>query len=400
MVGVRGANPRDCSWPWGIALRVLQLTQRFPPALGGVEDHVLRLAKGLHAAGVDVEIATSDLLQDVPLVRLDASSDSYPFRVTRYRGIKIADVPHGLGIISPGMLLGTLSREAEVFHAHAYGYFPTWVAALARRLEGPAFVITPHSDAGRPSWSKRVYDQVVPRMTLRAASRVIALTHREAIHLESLGVRRERIAVIPNGVDLKEFKHLPTAHPSSPHVTALFVGRLDPDQKGLESLLRALAVVPPETDLHLRLVGADWGGGARVRSWASRFGVQDRITLVGAVTRDRLLDEYARADLLVLPSLFEPFGIVLLEAMAAGLPVVASNVGGIPEVVEEGATALLVPPGDPHGLAEALQRVASDDALRREMGRRGRTRVQAFSWAGLVPRIMRVYDEALAEAAA
>ncbi len=378
-------------------MRVLQLTQRFPPAIGGVEDHVFHLSRGLADRGVDVRVATTDLRRDVPFERLPAFGDGSPFLVRRHRARKVMDAPHGLGIISPGMFLDAVGHGADLLHAHAYGYFPTWVGAAAQSLDGASLVVTPHSGPGGDRLSKHLFDRVVPPLTLHRAARVIALTRSEAAYLETLGVPADRIAVVPNGVDLDEFSDIAVERPQRGSIAALFVGRLDSRQKGLEPLVHALARLPASAGVHLRLVGEDWGGAARVRSLARSLGVEDRLTIVGPLPRHALIDEYARADLLVLPSLFEPFGIVLLEAMAAGLPVVASRTGGIPEVVSEGETGLLVEPGDPDGLAAALHRLAEDPGLRARMGRRGRERSGSYSWDALIPQVLAVYHEALEE---
>jgi glycosyltransferase involved in cell wall biosynthesis len=110
-----------------------------------------------------------------------------------------------------------------------------------------------------------------------------------------------------------------------------------------------------------------------------------------------LVNEFAQADFLVLPSRFEPFGIVVLEAMAAGLSVIASRVGGIPEIVSEGKTGLLVEPDDPDDLAESLQLLSEDDSLRLSMGRAARERVKKYAWDSIVPQILSVFVEALEE---
>ncbi len=377
-------------------MKVLQLTQRFPPAFGGVEDHVNRLARGLGQAGIEVEVATTDLLRDIPLQRIDGALGSFPFRVRRFRAHKFLDIPHGLGIAAPAMAWEALSSRADLLHAHAYGFFPTWAGGLGGLLNRSAVVITPHSDAGGSSVTKRWFDRVVPVFTLRRATRVIALTRREAAFLETLGVHKDRIAVIPNGIDVGEFAGIDTDRPSSGTATALYVGRIYPRQKGLETLLRALALLHPD-ELRLRIVGEDWDGADTLRALGRKLGLLHRVEFVGRVPRDALIREYARADLLVLPSLFEPFGIVLLEAMAAGLPVVASRVGGIPDVVEDDETGLLVDPSDPEALAGALRALASNPARRRTMGLRGRERAAAYSWDSLIPKVMRVYEEALQE---
>lgn len=379
---------------------MLQLTQRFPPALGGVESHVYQLASGLARAGVEVEVSTTDLGRDVPFERLPAdAAGPFPFPVRWHRALKFAEAPHGLGIAAPSMLLDALDHRADVLHAHAYGYFPTWVGSAAASLDGAALVITPHSDAGSPSAAKRVFNGLVPRLTLRRAARVISVTRHEAALLVSLGLEPDRIAIIPNGIDPSEFAAVPERRPVQDTVTGIFVGRIDPTQKGLDTLVRAVSLVPSSVRFHLRLVGEDWGGAKALRQLSSHLGIGDRIEFVGPVSRAELLREFARADLLVLPSRFEPFGIVLLEAMAAGLPIVASRVGGIPEVAPDGEVGLLVEPGDPADLAAALLRLAEGPALRSRLGAAGRQRARSYSWDVLIPRVLAVYREALEERA-
>jgi glycosyltransferase involved in cell wall biosynthesis len=375
-------------------MRVLQLTQRFPPALGGVEDHVFHLASRLCEAGVDVEVATTDLLREVPIQRFEGPEPQLPFRVTRYRARRLFDAPHGLGIWAPAMVRAALMKHADVVHAHAYGRFPTWAGSLTRALNGASLVVTSHSDPGRPSVAKRLFDETVPFLTLRRADRVIAVTRLEASQLESFGVSRQRIHVIPNAIDLTEFRDIPVRRPGSDGVTGLYVGRLDPEQKGLTTLVRACALLPASFNIRFRLVGEDWGATTQLRALASRLGVLNRFQFLGRVSRADLLHEYGNADFLVLPSIFEPFGIVLLEAMAAGVPIVASKVGGIPEVIGEHA-GILTGPGDASQLAEAISRLAESPSLRVQLAASGRERVQAFSWDAIFPRILQVYRDAV-----
>ncbi|EQD58967.1 glycosyl transferase, group 1, partial [mine drainage metagenome] len=107
--------------------------------------------------------------------------------------------------------------------------------------------------------------------------------------------------------------------------------------------------------------------------------------------------EYRTADMLVIPSRFEPFGLVLLEGMARGLPIIASRVGGMPEIADQSGAVLWVPPGDSTALAEAIERLADDPALRRQLGSSGPRRAEAFRWERRIPEIARVYEEAIAE---
>jgi glycosyltransferase involved in cell wall biosynthesis len=211
-----------------------------------------------------------------------------------------------------------------------------------------------------------------------------------------MGVAEDRICVIPNGVDVEEFAGVGTRR-NRDGLVGLFVGRLDPDQKGLDVLIRAMAMLPRSPLLRLRLVGEDWGGAKLLRQLAQRLGVADRVSYIGKLSRSELVNEFAAADFLVLPSRFEPFGVVILEAMAAGLPVIASRVGGIPEIVADGRTGLLVEPDNPDALAESFELLSQDESLRRSMGRAARERVEEYAWDSIVPRILSVFVEALEE---
>lgn len=376
-------------------MRVLQLTQRFPPALGGVETHVMNLASRLTTAGLSVDIFATDLRTDIPFARFPSPPPS-PLPVRRFRAVRLAQLPHALGNASLGMVPAVVRGKWDVVHAHGYGYFPSFLGASARALGRTALVLTPHSDPGRRTRTKRLFDRVAPTLTLRRADRVIALTPREARYLQGLGVEEDRIAVIPNGVDTVAFSAHRDAE-AKPRASILFVGRCYPSQKGLEVLVRSLPLLEARPRPHVRIVGEDWGGRSVVRAMASRLGVQDCVTLAGPVSSRELVSEYARADVFVLPSLFESFPIVLLEAMAAGLPVVATRVGGVPDVVVEGETGLLVPPADPEALAHAMDRLLEDDSLRATLGRAGRERSRLYSWERIAAMTRGVYEAVVGE---
>ncbi len=371
-------------------LRVIEITQRFPPAIGGVERHVRDLATHLDRAGVAVEIITSDLYRDRPFTRLAARPNGMAYPVRRHRAFRAFSAPHGLAIGAPGMAFDAVRARGAILHAHAFGRFPTWVGRMAQRLRGSPLGVTPHFDAGS---GPRLYARAVARGTLVGADRVIALTEREATALVTLGVDRARIRVIPNGVDPEDFLPARVPRPTSASLTMLYVGRIDPDHKGLSDLLRGLAEMKERKNVTLRIVGEDWGGGNALQSLARKLHIDHRVLWTGGVPPDALRREYALADLFVLPSHLEPFGIVLLEAMAAGLPVVATSVGGIPEVVQGGLTGLLVPPRDPSALARALDTLVADPQLRSQFGDRGRTRAEEFSWPRLIPKFLELFRE-------
>jgi glycogen synthase len=376
---------------------ILELTQRYPPAIGGVERHVEQLARGLASAGARVEVATTDLLRDRPFARAGPYPADEPTGVRRHRVLRAMPAPRGLGIAAPGMFADVLRARVDVLHAHAFGYFPTWAGRAAHALRRIPLVVTPHSDPGADTSRSRLYARAVARGSLRGADRIVALTGREADWLATLGVPQEAIRIIPNGIDLEEFANLPP-RPSEPRPpVVLFVGRLDRRQKGLDTLIEAFGRVPPRLNASLRLVGEDWGGLPPLLLRAKRLGLEDRVKATGPLPRGEVLGELASADVLVVPSRFEPFGIVLLEAMAARLPIVATRVGGIPEVVTDRESALLVAANDPAELASALEAVLTDPPLAARLAAEGRRRVERFSWPRLLPDYVALFHELLRE---
>ena len=136
--------------------------------------------------------------------------------------------------------------------------------------------------------------------------------------------------MIPNGIDADDVLPVRPLSLDARNVTILYVGRIDLEQKGLEDLLRAVAMMDGRERVSVRLVGEDWGGTNVLRSIARNLGIARAVVLTGPLSREALRREYASADVFVLPSHFEPFGIVLLEAMAAGLPIVATPSVGYP----------------------------------------------------------------------
>ena len=392
-------------------MRVAQLATRYPPGPGGVERHVAELSSRLGARGHRVDVYTSDLYREFPWQRLESA-------VPREEAQSFGAV-HRLPVWSlPGAahytffrgLGGALQRERpEVVHAHTYGTHQVTVAARLRRSLGTPFVVTAHY---HPPWSieggwwrrrlRGFYDRLLAGPTLAAASRLVVQTHEEERLLRLLHLDLPPVAIVPPG-------YTPLPEPAAgerafarsfgvegPYL--LFVGRLA-SNKGLTTLLEAFAPLA-RRDPHatLVLVGEDGGMAGAIDRRARELGLVGRVRRLGHVADERLLaSAYREARAFVLPSDYEAFGLVLVEALAQGTPVVASRVGGIPEVIEDGRTGLLVPPGSPEPLAEALGRLWDDPELGRRLGGDGRaTVVPRYSWDAVAVALERIYREVLA----
>ncbi|MEW5809768.1 MAG: glycosyltransferase [Actinomycetota bacterium] len=230
----------------------------------------------------------------------------------------------------------------------------------------------------------------------RTVDWVAATCTDEVAELQRLGRDAAAISVVPCGVDPGEFCHVGPAATRSTAGRIVSVGRLVP-RKGFETVIRAMPQMPTA---ELVIVGGpdkselDHDAEAqRLNAVAAQCGVADRVHLYGAIARDEMPMLLRSADVVAATPWYEPFGIVPLEAMACGVPVVSSAVGGMLDTVVDEVTGRLVPPRDPQRCAEAITPILADAALRRTLGLAGRARVEElYSWQRVAEQTARVYD--------
>ncbi len=246
------------------------------------------------------------------------------------------------------------------------------------------------------------------------ADRIIAATGLEREQMAALyGADPARISVVPPGVDLQRFRRLPAAeakaHIGIPaeHRMILFVGRIQPI-KGIDTLIRSIALVrqrEPDlrSDLCVAIIGGDPDADAgqeqnemaRLKVLRESLGVGDLVTFLGSKDQDTLVDYYSAASTVVAPSHYESFGMVALEAMACGTPVVASDVGGLSVNVADGFNGYLVPAGDAEALAAKLTLLLKYDSLRKQLSWQASRWAERYSWANIAEEVMVVYEKAL-----
>jgi rhamnosyl/mannosyltransferase len=372
-------------------MEVVQVVALYPPHLGGQEAVAEQLAT-LQSQRHRVTVYTSDVgAGGRPRVE-DHPGRAGSLRVVRQRAARLLNTP-----LLPGLLPRLLAHtpRPDVIHVHTGQAFVPEVVALAATLRRTRYVahqhlvLRPSSGLGRlllPAYFRLVYGPL-----LRRADRVICLTaamRDEVVHL--FRVDPARVAVIANGVDTTRV----AAGPAQPRSTdeLLFVGRLAV-QKNVDALLHATAALRAEgRDVRVRIIG-DGPERRRLAALTDRLGLAGIVAFDGRRDRDEIQAAYARATALVLPSTHEGMPLVLLEAMAAGTPVVAA---ALPEIVEVGGDAVLtVEVAAPGALARALGRVLDDAPLRSRLSAAAISRAQDYAWPAVAASVERLYAEVL-----
>lgn len=376
-------------------MRIAQVAPWFHPHLGGVESHVLSLSRELARRGHAVTVVTT---RHDPTLPSEETLDHVDVIRVKPRAIALRTP------IAPRIRGAIEAVRADVIHAHSPPPLSAHYASLVAESRGVPLAVTYHCDVELPSpfgrFLEALYRRSLGASTLRRADRVVVTTR--TYGATSRAVWRYSPTVIPNAVDHRRFT--PEADGSAVRAdlripeerpVVLLVGRIVP-HKGIEHLIEAARYVP---DAEFVIAGTGVSLEP-MRRLARTLGVHARVRFLGRVTEERLPRVYAACDVFALPSVsrLEAFGIVALEAMSTGKPVVVSDIPGVREVIEDGREGLLADPMNPQDLAQKISQLLEDPTLRREMGRRGREKVvSSFGVEAVTDRIVALYESMRAD---
>lgn len=342
----------------------------FPPHLGGIASYTHLLARALQKRGDEVYVVTypHEDIQNIDGIKVEAASTP---NIKGLRGLFF--------VLNGARKVMQMVRENDIDIIHAHYLFPPGMAGLiGAMVTGRPFYVTLHGSDVFLLSSNKILRPLL-RLILQNANGVFAVSDavkKQVLQMNIHGLE-DKIKVTWNGVDVDEF------HPQKQssfrqekgigedESVILFVGNLV-QQKGVEYLLRAKKLM--EEDAKLVIVG----GGPLLNDLKGMMEYEQIENVIFTGPRDDVNEIMPAADVAVLPSLSESFGIALLEAMACEKPVVGTKVGGIPELINE-EVGILVEPQDPVGLAEALDKLVGDAALRNKMGKKGRQRALQFA---------------------
>jgi D-inositol-3-phosphate glycosyltransferase len=390
---------------------------------GGMNVYVRDLTRHLGPLGIHVDVFTRSQDEHVPHVLHDLGY-----------GNRVVHVPAGPEVPLPkaeleGFIPQFVQRvqdfaedkdiRYDLIHTH---YWMSGVAGLElKRRWGTPLVHMFHTlglmknrVAQSPGEVEGDYRVRGEQKILKDADRIIAATPAELAQLQWLyHADTNRIAVIPPGVDLSHFYPIPTdeakAYIGIPPTDrmVLFVGRIEP-LKGLDVLIEAMGRFCQSSQVEQKHIDLVIIGGepevsphvmtdemARLQALREKYGIKDMVTFLGKRAQDTLPYYYSAAEAVVVPSHYESFGMVALEAMACGTPVVASQVGGLAFLVQDGVTGYSIPVGDPEALCCRLMSLLNDPDLRAKMGQQAALFARRYAWEAITDQIIGVYKAVL-----
>lgn len=369
-------------------MRILHVYKDYFPAVGGIENHVRDVAEAFAQRGHEVTVLVTN-----PSGRNTVEEMVHGVRVIRAGqwGV-VASTP--LSFAFPQLLH---SLQPDITHVHS----PYPIGEVGQWWMGKRpYVVTYHADVTRPV-QQAIMLAYAPllKLILRRASRVMATSANYAATSPYLRGATDHLSIVTLGVDPHRYQPIAKSTPPTP-ITVLFLGLLR-HYKGVEFLIRAMRDVPAPTRLMIA------GGGplrAELEAVRDTLGLQKRVTFLGRVPDADLPQLYQTADIFVLPAISraEALGVVLIEAMASGLPCITTEIGsGNSYLVQNHVTGLTVPPRAPLALAEAINRLAADPALRQQLGEAGRQRVlENFTTEIMLKKIELVYQQVVGSAPA
>ena len=376
-------------------MKILQVSPLFPPHVGGIEKHVETLSKKLAEAGHEVTVYTSN----VPKSKKHEEVNG----VEIYRFNCLFSPLNNQFI--PGLFFKLIDKNKfDVVHVHSHLHISSNITCFSNIFKKRPIVLTSHGTVNYEGWKNIVnmlYNKTIAKWMLKSVDKIIALSSKHADILENLGADPSNITIIPHGIDLNQinltrdtekFKSLYELNDKN---IVLFVGGLIP-RKGINYLIAAMKYV--KSDSVLLIVGGELQGHPGVKKaleqQVKELGLEKKVLFLGKLTEQELEQAYLAADLFVLPSLSEVFGLVILEAMSYGKCVIASNILGPSTIIQDNKNGILFEPKNSRELGEKIDYLLANDELRKNLGTAARKEIERnYSWDVTFNKILAVYEE-------
>ncbi len=391
-------------------MKILQVVDDFPPCIAGDGIHVHQISKELAKRGHEVTVFTHTYTRPTHAQgtgritrRQQEIFDSV--RVKRFRPI----IQVSYFSFSSQLCAAILKDDFDLVHIHRYFSLQSFPAMFVSKLKGIPVIFTPHSATTREQKGvlatlvKKIFDCTFGRYLIRSPNLLIALTQDNIRDYLEVGAKADKMRLVPNGIDLEKFKQLPdpSKFEKKYKITGevvLFVGRLV-KYKGVHYLLQIAPKILKEfPKTKFMIVGPDYGYKNELLKVVETLRLQESVVFTGAISDSELLEAYVAADVLTFPSIHEGFGLVLLEAMSCGKPIVTWKTSAMQYIVENQKSGFLVNPWNLEDFAQSILLLLSNQKLARKMGGKGRKTVEEkFEWKSVIDKLESVYQEVITE---
>jgi len=376
--------------------RIINLSIRYFPSPGGAEYLNKVVVDKLRASGqyefkilttyLGDHIADKKIMKSAELLEADAINS-----IVRKNSYKI---PGTVYHIIPGFFESILPQcEFDIIHSWAMMYFPALAGALIKKIKNKPFIMNPIVDENNLAYRKK-YSDTIGKYSISRCDHLILLTEYSLDILNRYGFKINNYDVIPAGVDFEEFdiETEKSIYCDENFFNILFTGRLA-HGKGIDLLLKSISTLrETKEDFILHIAGPDFGELPSILEFIEKNNIKNNVRIHGNLPRRELIKLFKSADLFVLPSRYEAFGIVIIEAMAAGIPVIASNISAIPYIIKDGENGLLFEPENHNELAEKIKYLMGNDSAAKSLSSTAMKIVrEKYSWDRVSEMYMGVY---------
>lgn len=404
-------------------MKILEVAERTYPARGGVELHTAKISEALVKKGHDVTLVVFNSIDprdcgfgisyQKPYLVFNPNKPVLLEQET-WHGVKILRFRSKGQILSyywsPAMLKWLLGNgdKFDIMHTHTLKFSNNEFTALANLRTKTPFVLTGHVKlnldymGALPSIIDKLYRFTMCRLLLNRAQRLIAFDQDYFDEYHKLyGIPERKIRIIPNGIDNAYYNNLPSGEElrerlGNPEQIVLYVGRFI-DYKNPHLLIASFKkVVKDFPKACLLMLGKDHGLLSICKKLRADLGLKDNVVFIDDATETIKLQALSIADVCVIPSYYESFGLVALEAEASGVPIIASNSGGLTYLLEEGKTGLFLKKRTTEEIAEKVILLLNKDGLRKRMSLAGKEFAKKYSWSNVTEKLLDVYSEVAA----
>jgi len=385
-------------------MHIIQVTPRFPPAIGGVEEHVYQISLELLKRGHNVTVITSN----------EVDGKIYPLQMEVMQGIHVYRLP----LFMPKLLrelwfIPDIRRifrrlRGDVVHAHGYRCLSSCIAVYLAHSKHIPTVLTPHGIYPPRSFVnallKSIFDRTLGRLLLSFSDRIIALSEHNVRLILQIGAPTKNIVIVPNGVNIDEYMKLQRSKKildelGSDGPVLLYIGRIDWNKR-LEKVVESMPLILKEfPSAKFVIVGPDYAKYTnQLLDLAKKLKVEHSLVITGKVPRKKLLEFYSMANVFLLPSSYEGFGLSMLEAISGKIPVIASPSGGPGDILTHGVDALLLEEPTPEEIFKSVYAVLTDQELRETLVKNAFEVVKKkYTWKSVVDELELIYKQLITE---